>query len=100
MVISISSELDSIRPACPRHSVKAVGLVPSSLTAAQLAAAFDPATDLGDLTGTVSLVTGGNIGIGYYSALALARKGAHVVIACRSQVALCVFGRIRSDVFT
>ncbi len=60
--------------------------MPSSLTAEQLAAAFHPSTDLGDLTGTVSLVTGGNIGIGYYSALALARKGAHVVIACRSQV--------------
>ncbi|XP_062500935.1 retinol dehydrogenase 12-like [Corticium candelabrum] len=38
-----------------------------------------------DLKGKVAVVTGGNTGIGYETAKALARMGAHVVIACRSQ---------------
>ncbi|HKY89472.1 MAG TPA: oxidoreductase [Nevskiaceae bacterium] len=40
--------------------------------------------DLPDLTGRVALVTGGNSGIGYWTSLHLARKGAHVVLGCRS----------------
>lgn len=38
----------------------------------------------GDLTGKVVLVTGANGGIGYWTALALARAGARVLMACRS----------------
>ena len=38
-----------------------------------------------DLSGKVSLVTGGNTGIGYETAKALARLGAHTFIACRSK---------------
>jgi len=38
-----------------------------------------------DLTGKVVIVTGGNVGIGYSTAKALARLGAHTFIACRSQ---------------
>lgn len=37
-----------------------------------------------DLHGRVAIVTGGNIGLGFASTLALARQGAEVIIACRS----------------
>lgn len=37
-----------------------------------------------DLTGQTILVTGANTGIGYETALAFFRAGAHVVLACRS----------------
>ena len=38
-----------------------------------------------DLSGKVAVVTGGNTGIGYEIAKALAEMGAHTFIACRSQ---------------
>lgn len=43
---------------------------------------FTPA-DLPDLSGKVAVVTGANSGIGFPTADELARKGAHVVLACR-----------------
>ncbi len=43
------------------------------------------ANDIPDQTGRVAIVTGANIGLGYESALALARKGAQVVIASRDE---------------
>ncbi len=49
-----------------------------------------------DQSGKVAIVTGANSGIGYESALALARKGAAVVMACRSlQKANAAAGQIR-----
>lgn len=40
--------------------------------------------NIGDQTGRVAIVTGGNSGIGYETVKALAEKGAHVVVAARS----------------
>ncbi|KAG1693560.1 hypothetical protein DVH05_023324 [Phytophthora capsici] len=37
------------------------------------------------LTGNIAIVTGANSGIGYWTALELARKGAHVILACRNE---------------
>ncbi len=41
--------------------------------------------DIGDLTGKQAVVTGANSGLGFYTALALAKHGADVVMACRDE---------------
>lgn len=43
------------------------------------------ADDLPSLAGKTIVVTGGNSGLGYHTSLALAGKGARVVLACRDQ---------------
>jgi NAD(P)-dependent dehydrogenase (short-subunit alcohol dehydrogenase family) len=50
--------------------------------------------DIGDLSGRTFVVTGGNSGLGYETARALARKRARVVIACRDA------GRARAAVIS
>ena len=44
------------------------------------------AANMPDLTGKVAIVTGANTGLGFASALELARKGAHVFITSRDAV--------------
>ncbi|MCG8592285.1 MAG: oxidoreductase [Proteobacteria bacterium] len=52
-----------------------------------------------DQTGRIAVVTGGNSGLGYEGALALAARGAHVVLACRSaEKAKEATERIRGEV--
>lgn len=41
--------------------------------------------DLGDLKGKTIIVTGGNSGLGFYTALALGEVGGEVIIACRDR---------------
>lgn len=41
--------------------------------------------DIPDQKGKTAIVTGGNTGIGYETALALVQAGAHVIIACRNK---------------
>ncbi|KDQ62505.1 hypothetical protein JAAARDRAFT_30410 [Jaapia argillacea MUCL 33604] len=55
-----------------------MGVLPSSPR-------FDPTRDLPDLTGHVVIVTGGNTGIGYATVRHLARLGAKVYLAARSE---------------
>ena len=43
------------------------------------------ATDIPDLSGKTAVVAGANSGLGYETASALARHGAHVVMACRDE---------------
>ena len=38
-----------------------------------------------DLSGRVAVITGANTGIGYETAKALAKMGAHTIIACRTE---------------
>ncbi len=44
------------------------------------------AADIPDLSGRTAIVTGANSGLGFQTALALARHGASVVMACRDEV--------------
>jgi NAD(P)-dependent dehydrogenase (short-subunit alcohol dehydrogenase family) len=41
--------------------------------------------DIPDQTGRRAFITGANSGVGYYAVLELARKGAHVLLACRDR---------------
>ncbi|CDO76360.1 hypothetical protein BN946_scf185011.g24 [Trametes cinnabarina] len=50
-----------------------------------LSRSFDPATDIPDLKGKVAIVTGGNAGVGFAVVQHLARHGAKVYMAARSE---------------
>ncbi|KAF9977058.1 hypothetical protein BGZ73_007172 [Actinomortierella ambigua] len=52
-----------------------------------------------DLTGKVAIVTGANSGLGYATTVALAARGAHVFLACRSRErALAAIERARHEI--
>lgn len=54
-------------------------------------------SDIPDLGGRTAVVTGGNAGLGFRSSLELARKGARVLLACRSPGGHKAVGRIRAE---
>lgn len=60
-----------------------VGLGPAFMMESQQLWEYDAIPD-GSLDGKVAVVTGANIGLGYYTSMHLARKGATVVMACRT----------------
>ena len=65
-----------------KGSPNLVGAIPASLTEEQHKAF--KFSDIPDLTNHVSLVTGANVGLGYYTAYHLANKGSVVIMACRN----------------
>jgi NAD(P)-dependent dehydrogenase (short-subunit alcohol dehydrogenase family) len=55
--------------------------------------------DIPDQTGRTALVTGANSGLGLHTSIALARRGARVLMACRNPTkASAALDRVRSDV--
>ncbi|KAG0226608.1 hypothetical protein BGW41_004129 [Actinomortierella wolfii] len=58
-------------------------------------------SDIPDLTGKVAIVTGANTGLGYATMVALAARGAHVFLACRSKErALEAMERAKGEIAT
>ena len=56
------------------------------------------ASDIPDLTGRVAVVTGANSGLGWQTALELARHGATVIMACRDgHKGAAALGRLRAE---
>jgi NAD(P)-dependent dehydrogenase (short-subunit alcohol dehydrogenase family) len=51
--------------------------------------------DIPDLSGKITLITGANGGIGFEAARELARKGAHIIMACRNHDVAVRKGKIQ-----
>jgi NAD(P)-dependent dehydrogenase (short-subunit alcohol dehydrogenase family) len=72
----------SSTPAAATSTATATGSAPATATAP--APSRWTAADVPDQGGRTIVITGANTGIGFEAALVLARRGAHVVLACRN----------------
>ena len=84
MIITWCTLTVNVTPACIHAALVTSESIAhcSCFAMGQTASALYPTVDL---SGKVVVVTGGNVGLGYATAKALAIMGAHTIIACRSR---------------
>jgi NAD(P)-dependent dehydrogenase (short-subunit alcohol dehydrogenase family) len=83
LVSGVLRQTDLVANFAARYVPHLIGLTPIMLTLEQHKNAFQ-VDSLPRLDGKIAIVTGGNSGVGYESVKALAGKGAHVIMGCRS----------------
>ncbi|KAG8892115.1 hypothetical protein FRB99_002941, partial [Tulasnella sp. 403] len=81
----LKQPLETLLEVQKAESSRLLDLVSASLAMFFSRLSYDPEGETPDLTGKVALVTGGNSGIGYESVKHLAKHGAKVYLAARSE---------------